>query len=172
MEPDDDAIPDPNVVGVGCFIQSHRVFTLSEATEELPGHLDVPNEPEISAGYADIYHGIWTTPQGERLEVAVKELKTLIPKDRQTDREALKKRTDTVAKFFLGAHADPPVLLTLVGPAANKTGGLRLESDKTQKPPSSARLPFGTQTAAHQSLAPPREFERLPKKQPGSVPFG
>lgn len=91
---------DPTVLNTECLVQPHREFNLSEIAEELAGDLAVPDVPEISAGYADIYHGVWTSPQGDQVEVAVKELKALIPKDRQSDREALRKRTDTVSKIL------------------------------------------------------------------------
>lgn len=77
--------------------RQHREFTFLETAEELVGDLQVPDHPEVSAGYADIYHGIWTSARGEQVEVAIKELKTIIPKDRQTDTEALKMRRDTVS---------------------------------------------------------------------------
>lgn len=75
-----------------------------ETAEELQGHLQVPDRPEVSAGYADIYHGHWTSPQGQHIEVAVKELKTLIPRDRQTDPEALIKRRDIVSIYQVCSH--------------------------------------------------------------------
>ncbi|KAG8954936.1 hypothetical protein FRC04_010420 [Tulasnella sp. 424] len=62
--------------------------------EELAGDLQVPDLPIISAGYADIYHGVWTRPDGVQVEVAVKELKILIPRNRQSDPKALQRRTD------------------------------------------------------------------------------
>lgn len=79
------------------LVQPNRQLELSEIAEELAGHLQVPDEPEVTAGYAHIYHGIWTSPQGERIEVAIKEFKALIPKNRQTDLELLQRKTETVS---------------------------------------------------------------------------
>lgn len=66
---------------------------------ELAGILEVPEVPEITTGYTDIYRGIWKTPQGEHLEVAIKEFKALIPRNRHSDPEALRRRADTVRTF-------------------------------------------------------------------------
>lgn len=81
------------------LVQPCRQFTSLETSEELAGHLEVRDGPEITTGYADIYHGVWTSPQGERSEVAIKEFKTLTPRSRQSDLEALRRRTDTVRSF-------------------------------------------------------------------------
>ncbi|KAG8913675.1 hypothetical protein FRC01_004433, partial [Tulasnella sp. 417] len=75
------------------LVQPNRRFTSLESAEELEGTLEVPDRPGISAGYADIYHGVWTSAQGERIEVAIKEFRALIPRDRRSDPEALRKRT-------------------------------------------------------------------------------
>lgn len=80
----------------GSLLQPGRPFTVFETLIELAGILEVPETPEMTAGYADIYHGYWTSPQGERVEVAVKELRALIPRDRHTEEEALKRKADTV----------------------------------------------------------------------------
>ncbi|KAG9041360.1 hypothetical protein FS837_012372, partial [Tulasnella sp. UAMH 9824] len=77
------------------LVQPTRRLMFFETAEELEGYLHVPELPEVSAGYADIYHGVWIGPQGQQVEVAIKELKTLIPKDRQTHPEALITRRDT-----------------------------------------------------------------------------
>ncbi|KAG9046249.1 hypothetical protein FS837_004775, partial [Tulasnella sp. UAMH 9824] len=78
------------------LVQPKRLLAFSEAAEELLGPLKVPDRPEITAGYAEIYHGVWTSPHGEQVEVAVKEFKTLIPRNRQSDMNELGKRTATV----------------------------------------------------------------------------
>ncbi|KAG8920781.1 hypothetical protein FRC01_000603, partial [Tulasnella sp. 417] len=77
------------------LVQPNRRLMFFEATEELPGHLQVPDLPEASAGYAYIYHGLWTNPRGHQVEVAVKEFKPLIPTDRQSDPAALEIRRAT-----------------------------------------------------------------------------
>ncbi|KAG9038313.1 hypothetical protein FS837_001264, partial [Tulasnella sp. UAMH 9824] len=93
--------------------QQQRGFTFIEGAGELAGDLQVPDYPEVSAGYGDIYHGTWTSPRGEQVEVAIKELKTLIPKDKQTDPEALKMRRDMIFQAACGLehlHAqNPPI---------------------------------------------------------------
>ncbi|KAG9023716.1 hypothetical protein FS837_005656, partial [Tulasnella sp. UAMH 9824] len=76
------------------LVQPSRKWMFFETAEELQGHLQVPDLQEVSAGYADIYHGLWTNPQGQQVEVAIKELKALIPRDRHTDPEALIRRRD------------------------------------------------------------------------------
>ncbi|KAG9026753.1 hypothetical protein FS837_004514 [Tulasnella sp. UAMH 9824] len=95
----------------GSLVQPGREFALSEIAEELGGDLEVPAVPVMTAGYADIYHGVWITPQGERFEVAVKELKPLIPKDRQTDPAHLAWKADMLFQTACGLehlHAQKP----------------------------------------------------------------
>ncbi|KAG9023476.1 hypothetical protein FS837_005784, partial [Tulasnella sp. UAMH 9824] len=77
------------------LVQPNRNLMFFETVEELAGDLQIPGHPEVTAGYADIYHGVWISPQGKQMEVAIKELKDLIPKDRQTDPGALIRRRDT-----------------------------------------------------------------------------
>ncbi|KAG9046593.1 hypothetical protein FS837_004012, partial [Tulasnella sp. UAMH 9824] len=77
------------------LVQPHRRFSSLEMADELAGTLDSPDRPAITAGYADIYHGFWTSVQGERVEVAIKEFRALIPRDRQSDPDALRRRTET-----------------------------------------------------------------------------
>lgn len=48
----------------------------------------------MRGGYADIYHGVWTNPQGVRLEVAVKELRPLVPSDQHTRPDELNKTAE------------------------------------------------------------------------------
>lgn len=90
---------DPNIpsTDTGSLVQPGRHLEFFETVEELAGTLEVPERPSITAGYADIYRGFWTDPQGVRVQVAIKELRTLIPKDRQTEEEALKTKADTVS---------------------------------------------------------------------------
>lgn len=67
-----------------------------ENVEELGGFLEVPEQPSLTAGgYADVYRGFWITPQGERVQVAIKQLK-VIPKERRTKQEELKRKADMV----------------------------------------------------------------------------
>ncbi|KAG8910435.1 hypothetical protein FRC00_008179, partial [Tulasnella sp. 408] len=77
------------------LVQPTRELMFFETDPELPGQLQVPGLPEACGGYADIYCGLWITPEGQQVEVAVKELKDLIPNDRQTDPAALIQRRDT-----------------------------------------------------------------------------
>ncbi|KAG8924561.1 hypothetical protein FRC01_011347 [Tulasnella sp. 417] len=65
--------------------QPTPLSTLSGIFGELEGTLEVPDRPKLAAGYANIYHGIFLKPQGERVEVAVKEIRGLIPNDIDTD---------------------------------------------------------------------------------------
>ncbi|KAG8946587.1 hypothetical protein FRC04_011565 [Tulasnella sp. 424] len=84
------------------LVQPGRQLEFFETIEELPGTLEVPEHPSMTAGYADIYRGFWSTPQGERVEVAIKELKTPIPKDRKTKQEELKRKADLVIQTACG----------------------------------------------------------------------
>ncbi|KAG8920227.1 hypothetical protein FRC01_000865 [Tulasnella sp. 417] len=93
------------------LVQPNRRFSSLEIAEELEGSLEAPDRPKISAGYADIYHGVWTSLQGERIEVAIKEFRALIPRDRQSDPEALRKRTETIYQTACGLghlHSQKP----------------------------------------------------------------
>ncbi|KAG8935599.1 hypothetical protein FRC00_010797, partial [Tulasnella sp. 408] len=51
---------------------------------------------------ADIYHGFWTSPRGQRVEVAIKEFKTPIPKDRTPSQEALTRKADLIFQTACG----------------------------------------------------------------------
>ncbi|KAG9047594.1 hypothetical protein FS837_001910 [Tulasnella sp. UAMH 9824] len=62
--------------------------------EEAAGVLEVSGGPRMTGGYADIYHGFWTNPQGTRVEVAVKELRALIPRNQQTKEDELLKKAE------------------------------------------------------------------------------
>lgn len=70
-----------------------------EISEELAGFLEVPEHPEISQGYAEIYQGVWTNPQGEKVEVALKELKLISRMVRGSDQEAVQQSIDTVGRL-------------------------------------------------------------------------
>lgn len=74
-------------------------FSVIEASEELAGVLEIDNCPKRSGGYADIYHGFWTNPRGERVEVAVKELRALIPRNQQTREDDLVRKAEMVSHF-------------------------------------------------------------------------
>ncbi|KAG8955877.1 hypothetical protein FRC04_006324 [Tulasnella sp. 424] len=105
--------PKGGLMDTGSLLQPGRRLEYSETAEELVGALEVPERPLISAGYADIYCGFWTNPQGERVQVAVKELRTLTPKDRRTEEEALKTKIDTIYQTACGLEhlhsRDPPI---------------------------------------------------------------
>ncbi|KAG8917276.1 hypothetical protein FRC01_002567, partial [Tulasnella sp. 417] len=68
---------------------------MREILSELAGVLEVSRLPELTTGYADVYHGICTPPRRAPLEVAIKEFKALIPRSRQSDREALRRKAET-----------------------------------------------------------------------------
>ncbi|KIO21944.1 hypothetical protein M407DRAFT_122865 [Tulasnella calospora MUT 4182] len=50
--------------------------------------------PLLAGGYADVYQGIWTSPEGKTIEVAVKTLRASRPSSVTNDTAALKKRID------------------------------------------------------------------------------
>ncbi|KAG9025147.1 hypothetical protein FS837_005065, partial [Tulasnella sp. UAMH 9824] len=81
------------------LVQPRRYFTALEIAGELAGVLEILGPPEITTGYADIYHGILKTPGGEHVDVAIKEFKAIIPRNRSSDMEALRRRTDMVGPF-------------------------------------------------------------------------
>lgn len=85
----------------GSLVHPGRHFTLLETSEELVGFLEVGGRPMMSGGYANIYHGLWTNPHGERVEVAVKELKAIIPKNQQTKPEELIRKAEMVSDITL-----------------------------------------------------------------------
>ncbi|KIO17165.1 hypothetical protein M407DRAFT_33188 [Tulasnella calospora MUT 4182] len=58
------------------LVQPNRKLMFFETVEELLGQLQIPDRPEASAGYADIYHGVWINPQVQQVEVAIKEFIT------------------------------------------------------------------------------------------------
>ncbi|KAG8950905.1 hypothetical protein FRC04_006969 [Tulasnella sp. 424] len=99
------------------LIQSDSQSAALEAAEELPGTLEIPADPVISTGFADIYHGFWTSLQGVRVEVAVKQFKNLVPRIRQTEQEELKKKKETRIKreVFVWSQITHPNLQPLLG---------------------------------------------------------
>lgn len=130
------------------LVQPHRRFSSLEMADELAGTLEFPNRPAITAGYADIYHGFWTSVQGERVEVAIKEFRALIPRDRQSDPEALRRRTETVGTFKCPSYT---IILDFPFhcPSADKTRSVCLESDKASEPTPLTRLSLSTPTTTH-----------------------
>ncbi|KAG9042419.1 hypothetical protein FS837_010895 [Tulasnella sp. UAMH 9824] len=84
------------------LVQPGRQLTCFEATEELAGVLELSDRPKMSGGYANIYHGFWTNPQGERVEVAVKELKALIPRNHQTKEDELVMKAEMIYQAGYG----------------------------------------------------------------------
>lgn len=81
-----------------------RYLTLSETAPELTGDLEVPDPPVIATGYADIYRGIWKTDRGDRIDVAIKQLKTLIPPNRHSDLQELQRKANKVGTSGPRAH--------------------------------------------------------------------
>lgn len=140
-------------------------------TEELVGSLEIPDHAEITTGYADIYHGFWTNSQGDKVEVAIKVLKALTPKNRQSGQESLIKKAETV-RIVDSKH--PVRYIYSVPPPfcpAHQTRSFLLESDKASKPSSPPWIPFAAPAAPCQPLVPPRQYGRLLTKQsrPASV---
>ncbi|KAG9041017.1 hypothetical protein FS837_012818 [Tulasnella sp. UAMH 9824] len=99
------------------LVQPNRELMFFETDPELAGQLEVPERPEAYGGYADIYHGVWISPEDQRVEVAVKALKDLIPNDKQTDPAELIKRRDTRMKreVFVWRQMEHPNLHPLLG---------------------------------------------------------
>lgn len=86
-------------MATGSLVQPGRQLASIETDRELTGALEVSDRPGVSGGYADIYHGFWTNAQGKRVEVAVKELKTLVPRNQQTNQDELMRRAEMVGAF-------------------------------------------------------------------------
>ncbi|KAG9048230.1 hypothetical protein FS837_000429 [Tulasnella sp. UAMH 9824] len=99
------------------FVQQGRRFKLSDIAAELHGELEVSEEAEISGGYADIYRRTWTTPQGERIEVAIKEVKKLTRKNKHDDENALAERVRMRVKreAFIWSRTKHPNLHPFLG---------------------------------------------------------
>ncbi|KAG8923337.1 hypothetical protein FRC01_012881 [Tulasnella sp. 417] len=87
------------------LLQQGRQLGRSDVTDELAGMLEVPEDAEMSGGYADIYHGTWTSPEGEKVEVAIKVFKKLIRKTKQDDENALIRQT---ASGLVHLHTQTP----------------------------------------------------------------
>lgn len=140
------------------LIQSDSQSAALETAEELAGTLEIPADPVISTGFADIYHGFWTSLQGVRVEVAVKQFKNLVPRVRQTEQEELKKKKETVSIL---QYLNVTQFTNAFSYKAYKTRSIRLEPNNTPKSSASPWLPFGTPTAAHQPLVPSWKSGRI-----------
>lgn len=75
-------------------------FFRLEEPMELKGKLEIPEAPELFSTNSDVYHGIWNSPSGEQVEVAIKVLRSLDLKRRGIDTLALKMRTDRVRTYI------------------------------------------------------------------------
>lgn len=73
---------------------------ITELQPELDGELTRPPRADGTGGYADVYRGIWTRPDGTQTEVAIKVLRNITPNSMTLDREKLRKKVDTVSRFF------------------------------------------------------------------------
>lgn len=69
---------------------------LTELQPELDGVLTKYEPVLLRGGYADIYKGQWTRPDGETIDVAIKELRVATPSSITADRENLRRRIDVV----------------------------------------------------------------------------
>ncbi|KAG8984290.1 hypothetical protein FRB90_005426 [Tulasnella sp. 427] len=70
---------------------------LSDIADELEGDLADPDETTLillSGGYADVFQSVWTSPTGEKIDVAVKKLRAARP----SSTSDLKKRIDIVGR--------------------------------------------------------------------------
>ncbi|KAG9048233.1 hypothetical protein FS837_000432 [Tulasnella sp. UAMH 9824] len=92
------------------------IFT-PEELKGLEGRLEIPQRPELSAGYSEIFHGIWYSPTGEQVEVAVKRLRILTPSYRGIDIEALNQRVEMRIKreVFIWSRANHPNVHPFLG---------------------------------------------------------
>ncbi|KAG8950904.1 hypothetical protein FRC04_006968, partial [Tulasnella sp. 424] len=99
-----------------CLIQSDSQSAVLETAEELAGTLEIPAHPVVSTGFADIYHGFWTSLQGIRVEVAVKQFRNLVPRI-QCEQVELKKKKETRIKreVFVWSQITHPNLQPLLG---------------------------------------------------------
>lgn len=69
---------------------------LTQIQPELDGELRIPEKPILKGGYADIYKGTWTRPDGIKVDVAIKTLRTATPASITTDTTKLKGIIDIV----------------------------------------------------------------------------
>ncbi|KAG9037171.1 hypothetical protein FS837_001498, partial [Tulasnella sp. UAMH 9824] len=101
-EPDNIAHPPSDVSeleSMKLLAQEVRNLRILDIVDELQGELEVPDTPRIGGGYADIYHGKWTSPQGDTIEVAIKVFKKPIQRYRSSDDSALASRVEKVSSF-------------------------------------------------------------------------
>lgn len=74
---------------------------LSDIAEELGGELTiVEGGPKFEGGYADVSKGIWTSPEGARLTVAIKKLRGIKVSPElldETQAAAVEKRNEIVS---------------------------------------------------------------------------
>lgn len=71
---------------------------LTQIQPELDGQPSIPEKPRLKGGYADIYEGTWTRPDGKKVDVAIKILRTATPASITADTTKLKGRIDTRMK--------------------------------------------------------------------------
>ncbi|KAG9040043.1 hypothetical protein FS837_000888, partial [Tulasnella sp. UAMH 9824] len=77
------------------LVQPHRRRLFSRKARELAGVLSVPSRPIVTTSNVDVYRGVWGSPRGERIDVAVKEFKTLAARSMHSDPQALQRRMNT-----------------------------------------------------------------------------
>ncbi|KAG8950781.1 hypothetical protein FRC04_007201 [Tulasnella sp. 424] len=75
----DDVAGNPSSFGMVDQPSAHPGAPFGEYAEELQGDLVVPALPILSGGYANIYLGIWRSPEGTLTDIAVKTLKPIRP---------------------------------------------------------------------------------------------
>lgn len=108
---------------------------LSDIAEELGGELTMSSDvPLLAGGYADVYQGIWTDPEGKKVEVAVKTLRASRPSSVTNDTAALKKRIDIVSPSTCLIISFRCSLISS-RPIAYETRDFSMDSRKTQKHP-------------------------------------
>ncbi|KAG8941878.1 hypothetical protein FRC04_004055 [Tulasnella sp. 424] len=120
----DDVAGNPSSLGMVDEPPIQPGASFEEDDGELQGNLVAPGTPLLSGGYADIFRGIWRSPDGTLTEVAVKTLKPIRPTSmsflpnaialQQRREKSLKREADVWARLrhpnvqpFLGFRTQP-----------------------------------------------------------------
>lgn len=83
-------------MAIESLLQQYRLLGFSGAAEELPGVLNTPDDPLLGTSYTEIYLGVWESPHGQRIAVAVKKFKPLTARSMHSDLQTLRRRLDKV----------------------------------------------------------------------------
>lgn len=98
-------------------LQPRKRLVFSQTTRELAGVLNVLKPRVIATSSTDIYHGVWESPHGERVHVAVKEFRALTRRNMQSDPQALRRRLKKriEREMILWSHTIHPNLHPFLG---------------------------------------------------------